>query len=75
MEDKLKALTAYRVKKKTTWDPETQAHYQHLWRVLLTVSLFFFGRIGFVYKLWDSVFSRVEQAICKSDSRQPHPFG
>lgn len=40
------------MKKKTSWNPETQAHYQHLWRAQLTVSRFFFGRIGFVYKLW-----------------------
>ena len=49
----MKAITTYRMKKKTSWNPETQAHYQHLWRAQLTVSPFLFGRVGFVYKLWD----------------------
>ena len=49
----MKAITTYRMKKKTSWNPETQAHYQHLWRALPTVSPFLFGGVSFVYKLWD----------------------
>ena len=53
VEEKLKAITTYRMKKKTSWNLETQAQYQHLWRAQLTVSPFLFGRVGFVYKLWN----------------------